>query len=570
MSPGSSLGKIYDLWGKHLPSNALRIRCQRAKGVKIGQNVYLAYDVNIDSAVSRSWSRSRITRGSGYGVIILAHTRPGRRMDGVSGRAPRTGAHPASRGDRRGRHRHAGGHRGHVRDRARGQPGRRGRASLHRGRRHARTARGGAPSVQGPGRRGGVGKTDAADLAAKTHYAPSFCSGALWASNARFFRRSPGRYLGTLGAVFARTLGNPVHCLKSLGLFPVAVAFAETMRRSRIDRVHGAWATYAATAAYIVSRLLGIPYSFTAHASDATLIRAMMREKVRRAALVLTCTELNHRWLSRLVPEARDRIFLNYHGVFLDRFAPDGRSRSADPRPFHIVSCGSLYPRKGFPVLLEACRLLRDRGRDFRCTIIGEGPQRRRLERLIGRHRLAERVRLLGALSQSEVIAQYRTADLFVLSCVTDYLGWEWLRSQPVLLLEVGPAILFRPMTDGIPNVLVEAMAMALPAVATRVGGIPELIEDGRTGRLVSEGDPVALADAIELLHRHPELRCELGRNGRAAVQERFDRSKNIRDLVALFTGPVGRPGAAEGRDDGGSSPCPAKGNPARFSSPST
>jgi glycosyltransferase involved in cell wall biosynthesis len=375
------------------------------------------------------------------------------------------------------------------------------------------------------------------ELAARTHYGLPLWGRALWSANLRVLRRAPGRYLGVLAAVAARTVLNPVHFLKSLGLFPVAIAFADSMAARRLEHVHAHWASYPATAAYVVSRVLGIPYSITAHVYDATLIRSLMREKVRRARFVVTCNAWSARRLAALVPEARSRIVLNYHGITLERFAPDGTPPPplAPAGVFRIFSCGSLHPRKGFPVLLEACRRLRDRGRAFTCTILGEGPERSRLERLVAEHGLRSHVTLLGAQPHREVLRHYREADLFVLACVTDYLGWREIFSDPVLLLEVGLAIPFRPLTDGIPNVLVEAMAMRLPVVSTTVAGVPELIEDGRTGLLVPERDPGALAAAIERLMDDPALRDRLGGSARADVRERFDRHRNVQDLARIL-----------------------------------
>jgi glycosyltransferase involved in cell wall biosynthesis len=379
-------------------------------------------------------------------------------------------------------------------------------------------------------------RADGADLSARTCYGSSLSWRDLWRANARAVRRSPVRVLRALGAVLAHTGVNPVHCLKSLGVFPVAVVFAERMRERGVTHVHAHWANYPATAAYVVARLLGIPYSFTAHAHDASLIRAMLREKIRRAAFVMTCTGWNQSWLRKLVPEARHRIFLNYHGVVLDRFVPSRQDPPRRPDRFHIVSCGSLYPRKGFPHLLEACRRLRDRGVAVDCTIVGDGPMRAELQRFIDRHQLGAHVRLVGAVAPRDVAHFYRQADLFVLACMTDYLGWRELFTDRLLLLEVGLAIPFRPLTDGIPNVLLEAMAMEIPVVSTPVAGIPELIQDGVTGCLVPEQDSAALAAAIERLVRDPAGRAALARAGRQVVLERFDRARNIHQLVEIFT----------------------------------
>ncbi len=195
-------------------------------------------------------------------------------------------------------------------------------------------------------------KAEGAEFVPRISYGLSWRDPRLWTANLRAVRGAPVRYFNALGAVLVRTAYNPVHCLKLLALFPIAVAFADQMRGRGVTHVHAHWAIYPATAAYIVSRVLGIPYSFTAHAHDATAIRALMREKIRRAAFVITCTAWTQAGLRRLVRDARHKIVLNYHGVSLDRFIPARTSRPADQRRFTIVSCGSLYPRKGFLYLL--------------------------------------------------------------------------------------------------------------------------------------------------------------------------------------------------------------------------
>jgi glycosyltransferase involved in cell wall biosynthesis len=199
------------------------------------------------------------------------------------------------------------------------------------------------------------------------------------------------------------------------------------------------------------------------------------------------------------------------------------------------------------------------------CLIVGEGPMRGELQRFIDRHGLGDRVRLVGAVPPGEMVRYYRRADLFVLACMTDHLGWRELFTDRLLLLEVGPAIPFRPLTDGIPNVLLEAMAMEVPVVSTRVAGIPEPIQDGQTGRLVPEKDPAALAGVIEELRGDPARRRALGIAGRALVQERFDRSRSIHELVEIFAACCG-PGVAReshrAGDAGSFRPAPVSARP--------
>jgi len=178
-----------------------------------------------------------------------------------------------------------------------------------------------------------------------------------------------------------------------------------------------------------------------------------------------------------------------------------------------LLSVGQLKEKKGFSYLIEACRFLKNRGYDFRCEIVGEGPKRAELEALITALDLDGTVVLQGALPHSEVVARYAQATLFALACV---------------LAEDGDR-------DGIPNVVLEAMAMQVPVVSTRLSGIPEVVEDGLTGLLVQPGDAKTLADALARLLDAPDLRERLGRQGRKRVEERFNSRNNVGQLIELF-----------------------------------
>jgi glycosyltransferase involved in cell wall biosynthesis len=202
---------------------------------------------------------------------------------------------------------------------------------------------------------------------------------------------------------------------------------------------------------------------------------------------------------------------VNYHGVSLDRFRPvDHRSDEAMPC---IVTCGRLEPYKGHHVLLRACSMM---SRPVRCVLVGEGPQRRRLEQLAAELGIGDRVEFAGAVPQAKLVEIYARADLFVLASV--------------VLERSGKR-------DVIPNVLAEAMAMRLPVVATDVSGIAELVSDGVGGRLVPPNDPAALAAVLEELLADPEERERLAAGGCEKVRREFDRDKNIEALADLFRG---------------------------------
>ncbi|MBM4079327.1 MAG: colanic acid biosynthesis glycosyltransferase WcaL, partial [Planctomycetes bacterium] len=167
-----------------------------------------------------------------------------------------------------------------------------------------------------------------------------------------------------------------------------------------------------------------------------------------------------------------------------------------------------------FEFLVRACALLRDQGRKFRCQIVGEGEERGRLEALIADLRLQEAVELVGALPHDEVVKRLDAATVFVM---------------PSVIASDGDR-------DGLPNVLLEALAMEVPSVASNVSAIPELIRDGETGLLVPPRDERMLAARIGELLDSPALRQKLAANGRREVEQRFDVDRNAGELVRLFT----------------------------------
>src|SRR5262249_27275548 len=203
-------------------------------------------------------------------------------------------------------------------------------------------------------------------------------------------------------------------------------------------------------------------------------------------------------------------ILLCYHGVETGRYRPAERARSGVP---HLLSVGRLVPKKGFPVLVDALARLRDRGIEFRCTIVGVGPLERALRGQVERLRLGDHVALPGALAEETLAAFYREVDLFALACEVEPDGDR----------------------DGIPNVVVEAMASGLPVVSTNVSGLPECVEHGVTGLLVPERDAAALAEALVELIARPERARALGRAGRLKVGREVSAARNVAPIAAAL-----------------------------------
>jgi glycosyltransferase involved in cell wall biosynthesis len=270
--------------------------------------------------------------------------------------------------------------------------------------------------------------------------------------------------------------------------------------------------------------LTGLPYSFTAHARDIyTSPPDLLVVKIRAARFVVTCTGYNARHLAELVgDETAGSIHRIYHGLDLHKFSPSaeppaqlgsapGRVQPRDTPT--ILAVGRLVEKKGYPYLIDACRLLIDRGYAVRLRIVGGGEMKDALRRHIAQVGLKERVELLGARPQDEVIDLYRTATVFALPCV---------------VLENGDR-------DGIPNVLVEAMRLGLPVVSTAVSGIPELVVDEESGLLVPPRDVQALASALARLLDDPDLRARLAAAAAHRVTRQFDLAANAARLKTLL-----------------------------------
>jgi glycosyltransferase involved in cell wall biosynthesis len=277
--------------------------------------------------------------------------------------------------------------------------------------------------------------------------------------------------------------------------------------------VHAHFATWAAETARRAAGVAGLPFSFTAHATDlhrADLDRAALVRRVAEAAFVVTVTEHNRRVLDADLAAAgrSGRVHVVPNGVDLTRLRPDAR-----PRPRRLVAVGRLVEKKGLDDLLTALALLRDAGRPVPATVIGEGPERPRLEALRDRAGLGGLVELAGARTHEEALAAVAGAAVLALPCVVTADGDR----------------------DALPTVVLEAMALGTPVVSTTVSGLPEMVEDGRSGRLVAPHDPPALAAAVDGVLADPVRAGALAAAARERVEQRFDLTRTVAALHELF-----------------------------------
>lgn len=291
-----------------------------------------------------------------------------------------------------------------------------------------------------------------------------------------------------------------------------AVVLAREARLRGVSHLHAHFATASTTVARLAARFAGMPYTLTAHAKDIfheSVSPEDLRRKLRDAAAVVTVSDHNLEYLREAYGPAAEGVRRIYNGLELQRF-PYEEPRERAPE---IVAVGRLVEKKGFADLIEACSLLRDRGVDFRCRMIGIGEQEPALRASIERLDLGGLVELPGPRPQGELIEAVQNAAVFAAPCVV---GRDGNR-------------------DGLPTVLLEAMALGTPCVSTDVTGIPEVLHDGGTGLMVPQRDPAALADAIERLLVDPALRVELARRARRLVEAKFDVYRNATLLREMF-----------------------------------
>ena len=350
-----------------------------------------------------------------------------------------------------------------------------------------------------------------------TRQLPFLCSWSLWAAAGRWMVCRP-RTLGRLvGQVVAGTWRRPGILVRTLAVLPMSLLLAREAQRLGIRHLHAHFANYPATAAWVASELVGGSFSFTAHAHDLFRDQCLLAQKLRRAKAAFAISEYNRAYLAGLGGRDCCPLHVVRMGANLERFTP--QPREAEPEAaLHLLAVARLDPMKGLAYLVQACYLLERQGIAFECVIAGEGEQRRELEGLIARWGLEGRVRLAGWVDGAGVVELMRWADVVVLPCVPTREGKQ----------------------DGIPVVLMEAMACGLPVVSTAISGIPELVRAG-CGLLVPPGETAALALALEEL-TNPARRERLGRAARAAVEKEYDAAANARVMADHLRRLAGEP----------------------------
>ena len=283
----------------------------------------------------------------------------------------------------------------------------------------------------------------------------------------------------------------------------------------KIDHLHAHFAHDPTLIAYLVNCITGLSFSFTAHARDLYQVpEKVLTDRIQMASAVITCCGANIEYLNQVAPLQKSKFSLIYHGVNLKDFqSATGTGKIASSEIPIILSVGRLVEKKGFQDLFHALLIVKERGQRFRCTIYGDGPLSQQLNAWIDEHGMADDILLMGDRSQHELIPIFQSATFFALTPVQTEDGDR----------------------DGIPNVLVEAMAVGLPVITTAVAGIPELVDHDQNGFLYQQHDVEGISSGITELLRNAEKRRQLGEAALKKVTEQFDVTLAANRLKALF-----------------------------------
>ena len=347
----------------------------------------------------------------------------------------------------------------------------------------------------------------ASQLRAPIRYAPPQQVLRVWEKNAK----AHGKWPGALVDLHEEKYGwryKPAQRARN------ALYFAELFSQAGVDHFHVHFANRAAHTALFLKQISGIPFSLTAHGQDFMVDLGnddLLREICAAAKFIAVETNYSGQLLAQRCPDSASKIYRVFNGIDLEDFPapvpspPNGSAR--------ILSVGRLVPFKGFDQLIDACAELVRHNLDFTCEIVGDGPERDRLQTKIDNHQLKSRVTLVGSLPREAIFEKMRACDIFALASMVDRNG----------------------ASDVFPTVILEAMAAARPVVSTQLAGIPESVGHGETGLLVPPSNTAAFAEALAQLIVDPVLRQQYGNAGRARVEQNFEINKTVTPLRQLL-----------------------------------
>jgi len=355
-------------------------------------------------------------------------------------------------------------------------------------------------------------------VACQTHSFGMLAVGRFFLALIRQLFVRPRAMLGLMREMLCRRWLHMESAAEVFWGFLAGIYFARLFTEAGIDLIHAPWPRGAATAAWAASRLSGIPFSLTARGDNLDPAEPDLLDKMEQCLFIRANNQADMARMQRmLAPVSREKIDLVYNSLTL---RPEQCRPARLMSPVRLLAVGRFSVTKGFVYLLEACKILKDKDFPFMLTLVGGGglatggylgPQLTRMRAALG---LEEQVRMPGLVSHNELPQLLEAHDIFIAPCVIAPNGER----------------------DGIPNVIIEAMAFGLPVISTEVNAIPEIVRNGETGMTVPQRDAAALADAVLSMSAQPAEARRMAANGRKLVLELFDEASNIRKLCDMFT----------------------------------
>ncbi|ELR72288.1 glycosyltransferase [Fulvivirga imtechensis AK7] len=312
-----------------------------------------------------------------------------------------------------------------------------------------------------------------------------------------FFHSSA--FIRTIFLIFKEPNTRIFEIFVSIKNLLITCGFAYQIRKTDQDHIHSHFAFLPSKIGIFLSSLTNKPFSMTLHAQDIYCNKPYrLAYELKKSRFVITCSKYNYKHLSSLFPEHAHKIYTVYHGININRW--NYRQRKSLQNKIKILSVGRLVEKKGFIYLLNAIKIIIAKGIEVSCTIVGCGPQFEELENFVEKNNLSQYINFTGTLYQQELLKHFDMADLFILPCINTNSG----------------------DIDGLPNVLLEAMASGLPIITTPVSAIPELIIHKKNGLLVRERSPEDIAHHVEELIANPSLYKEISSLGRKLLKGEF------------------------------------------------
>ncbi|UJF34584.1 glycosyltransferase [Paenibacillus hexagrammi] len=326
-------------------------------------------------------------------------------------------------------------------------------------------------------------------------------------SNFKYLLHNPKKYIsGLVCAIKGKSYNLFYDFLR-------AVYLIQNIDLSEINHIHSQFAHTPTSLAYFISILINKQYSFTCHAVDIFVQNSLFEEKLSRSKFAVTISDFNKNYINDLVEDKAltNKIKIIRCGVNYEEFKPPVKKQNNNR--VRLLSVGRFVEKKGFIYLVDALKILDQKGINFECDIIGNGPLFEMIKCKVRDYELDNKINLLGAQSSGKIKEYLCKADIFVLPCVKSENG----------------------DMDGIPVSIMEAMSFEIPVISTNISGIPELIKNEENGLIVEEKNSIEFANAIQLLIQNNQLRSIYGQNGRNFIIKEFGINENVHKLVELF-----------------------------------